>query len=330
MAQAPIARPPAFNVDNWTSANGKWTCPTIAVSDRAGLVEILRLCGPERFDEAYAFLAPEDSFFEYDSLDAVLGPHTQQFQRDDRERLDQVWARASWLADVHIETNILLVIEKSVSLWKDRDICQQIVNARHYRVTVIIVEDSIYKITPVIRKNIDVFVARPVLTEPERRKTYDEFFRGPYDRLALFTAAHAHEAAQGARIVWKNAGQYDDIAHSVRSLVVVEAAGVGRAPFTLIPRHQMRVLNDMSADERRDHMAFVRLDRDVALTEAQTVELFCASRRDLHCFATSRHMPAIQTYLAWIADVRTELLTITDTSCGHMPRVLCDLIVEYL
>jgi len=89
MAQAPIfVRPPAFNVDSWTNAgDGQWTCPVIAVSDRAGLIEILRLCGSERFDEAYAFLASEGSFFEYESLDAVLSPHTQQFPRGDKGAL---------------------------------------------------------------------------------------------------------------------------------------------------------------------------------------------------------------------------------------------------
>jgi len=316
--------PPALNAGEWLDVRLGWTSPCIVVSDRAGLIEILRLCGPERFGEAYAFLAPNQQEQE---LTAMLGPHTQLFAYDEEDRLRQVWGRADYLWQAQRQRrHILLIIEQpSTFLHRALFFQEMVCNVRTNGITLIVIERSIHITPPVILENADASVAHPVLTERESRKTYRDFFSRSYDQLASFTAAHAHETAQGARIVWKNAGQHDDIAHSVRSLV-----GADRGPFTLQPHHQMRTLNDMSDDERREHMAFVGLNKDVALTAAQTVELFCASGRDLHCFATSRHMPAIQTYLAWIADVRAELLAITDTSCGHMPRVLCDLIVEYL
>jgi len=48
--------PSAFSLDRFT---GHLAYPLIVVSDHAGLVEVLRLCDPGRFDEAYAFLAPD-------------------------------------------------------------------------------------------------------------------------------------------------------------------------------------------------------------------------------------------------------------------------------
>jgi len=178
MAQAPIfGHPPAFNVDSWTDdGDGKWTCPVIAVSDRAGLVEILRLCGPERFDEAYAFLAPDDSFFGRTSIAAVLGPHTQQFRRDDRERLDQVLDRA-----MPGETNMLLVLENS-SAWNDRKFIQQIEDARHHRITLILVESLISGMSSTMRARVDAIVVHPALDEVESRVMYEDFFSNYYSR----------------------------------------------------------------------------------------------------------------------------------------------------
>jgi len=171
---------------------------------------------------------------------------------------------------------------------------------------------------PDVRVNLDVFVPHPVLTEHERRKIYDDFFRGPYDRLVNFTAAHRREAAHDARLVYS----INDVV--ARSLTV--AKDVDRAPFTLRPANQARALSDMSIEERQAHVDSIRAGTDIALTPSQAVELFRASGRVLHDFSRSRHYA----YLVWLTHVHAELLAITETSCGHLPRVLCDLIVEYL
>jgi len=82
----------------------------------------------------------------------------------------------------------------------------------------------------------------------------------------------------------------------------------------------------MSIDERRAHMETIHTGADVALTPSQAAELFRTNGSILHDFSRSRHYA----HLLWLAHLYAELLAITETSCGHMPRVLCDLIIEHL
>jgi len=224
---------------------------------------------------------------------------------------------------------MLLVLENPSELWGDQPFFDGLVcNGHNNHITVIVIERLISEISHQIRNNTDVIVAPPVLDEHEMLQAYDGYF-GCYDQQENFAAAHAHEVARGARLVFVN-GPGGRVADVVRSLVV-EAVGGGnadRAPFTLLPTEQARTLANISAQERLAHMGSIRDGQDIVLSAPQTLELFRASDRVLDDFAHSRHLQAVRA--EWIPYVLADLLAITETSCGHMPRVICELILEYL
>jgi len=323
-----VERPAALSVDTWVRRDGRWMSPLIVIPDRASLVEILRLCGCDRFHEAYAFLTRD--YLPYcEELQVVLGPHAQQFENGDTERLRQVWEHAEYLYSAHQgELCTLLVLELPLRDWRRSLFFQEVVrNARNQRMTVMIVEREADYLG-FIRYELDTLVVKQCLNSSSTDSTWDKFFRC-YDERAQFAAAHALEKAHGARLVYLLNGTYNDLIHTVRSLTI-DVLRHDRDIFTLKLPHQSRLTADMDAAELDRCTTALLTGQDVFVTQEMALQLFHRSNRSTIEFAQSRHAAAIILYAAWLARALTELLAITDTSCGHFPLVLCTLVQSFL
>lgn len=101
-------------------------------------------------------------------------------------------------------------------------------------------------------------------------------------------------------------------------------------PFVFqFPRLE-RSLFDMSTDEQEMRMHMFLSMKDAPLTSKQAIELFRISHRNVDDFEDSRFLPTLTAYLAQIECMKIQLLEVTNTSYGHLPNVLCELIVDYI
>jgi hypothetical protein len=328
-----VVDPPALDMTPWVDPNyHSWFSPTIAVPDRASLVKVLRLCGSDRFQEAYTFLLPHDYPPYCTELPIVLGEHTRQFAYNDTQRLRQVIQRTEMLCMQRPDrvVHTLVILECPSATWKRAEFFQELAcNARHKRITLVLIEPSVQNILPPVRPSLDVFVTRSAaVSERERRKIHEEYF-SCYGSLAAFTAAHTRERNRDAHLVWIHAGMHNDVANSVRSLGMHDN-DTTRESFVLQPIHAMTLHHDMSTIDRDMALSTMRLGCDVHVTEAQALGLFRASGCKPTDFAASSHASAIATYVTWLEAASVDLLAITNTSYGHMPCVLCNIILLFL
>jgi hypothetical protein len=120
--------------------------------------------------------------------------------------------------------------------------------------------------------------------------------------------------------------RYEDVSHTIFSLAQAPGSCT-REPFSLEPLYHTRGMADMVKVERDMAMAALLTGQDAFVTEKQACQLFLASAHVPFDFTNSRHAAAIAA--TWLAHAHAELLAITHTSYGHLPRVLCDLIMSY-
>ena len=292
--------------------------------DRASLIEILRLCSHDRFQEAYAFLQPGLTDFE-NELSVMLGANTQKFEAGDKERLLQVWNHAKYMHKANRETTRLMILEFPFLSYLDRvaGFREILNNARNVGLTLIVIEQHIQMSFGLWA---DTAVANKRQTTVEQETAWRTFFLC-YDKPTTFAAAYALERAHGSRLVYVANGVYNDVEGTVRSLAVDNIA-INRDVFTF--QLPTRFVNNMDKTEHDRYMSALLTGQDAFVTQEMALQLFHTTTLSPEEFAASRHAKAITTYAAWLAHLQVELLAITDTSCGHLPRVLCKLIEAYV
>jgi hypothetical protein len=176
----------------------------------------------------------------------------------------------------------------------------------------------------VLLHDLDVVVLPCQLDKHSYIDAYHQF-QTCYTHLEDFVADHVRERAHGAYLVLMP----HCIEHKISSLAQAPRLPYDREPFILEPLHHARGIVGMSKAERDMAMAALSTGEDAYVTEEQARQLFHVSKCAPNAFAASRHADAIVAYTAWIVYAHSELLAVSETSCGHLPRVLCDLIVSY-
>jgi hypothetical protein len=346
-SEADESLPPPLDAASWHLPDGRWSHPLILVPDRASLAEVLRVCGRNRFDEAYAFLLPDNQLRRpCPELEAVLGPYTQRFSPDELEHVQHVYKFAHVLYHHtpvgQTDACVLMVLEYTLdSIWRRMALFNVICgNAHTYGITLIVVSTVgvPWDLPLQTRANADAIVAphRFVRTR-DQSKAFDETFAA-YETRAAFDVAHEHARAQGARLVWLNTGKQHEVQHAVCSLVVPpdnydddDAPVSTRDPFQLAPKRHMLSADEWSLELAQVSVYMLLAGIDTAISQAQAVQVFRYNgNRPASAFAASRHHDAMIAYETHLAHVHTALLEVNDTPCGHLPRVLCDLIVAYL
>jgi hypothetical protein len=227
-------------------------------------------------------------------------------------------------AKEHRRINILVVIEGISAMRNQRWFEEMISTCRHYRITFVLIGNQPQDVGHLTLINADVLVLGSGLSERSYRRMFEDVF-SCYVRLQLFKDAHARVSARDSNLVWVNAGAYDDVYHSIFSLALPFD---DQKSYVLEPLYHARSISDMEEAELAEVVGALLSGKDAFVSERQALQLFRTGTHSPDDFANSRYASAI--YAAWIAHVHTELLAIRNTSCGHVPQVLCHLVIAFL
>jgi hypothetical protein len=325
--------PPALSLAPWTNVGSTTReSPLIIVSDRAALVTVLGLCEPTRFAEVYAFLAHEENDTSVAMLEAVLGPHAQQFDVSQaKERVPHILAHADELCARFVQSGnpprLLLVVQQACAIWRRASLLETLLaNSRYRHITLVLLEPSAQALAHGAHMQADMYIAPCKFWSQSEKARAFQFFCACYDRPQDFADVHKRAQTQHARLVWVNNNTYNSVSDVMRSLAVPPSLAVDELVPLWPTRHAFSP-GDMTAQGRERCIARMLLSGGGGDTLVSRMQALWLARRLPHhtalqqaLAASSHHQPAI----AQQAHVRAHFLVI-----ANLPAVLCDLVLDY-
>jgi len=102
----------------------------------------------------------------------------------------------------------------SLAFMKTGFLAELACNCRNSNISLWFTLQNFNQVTPVVRENCDIFLTNLTSNISIQKKMFTEFF-SCFGTLECFVAALEHCAQKFGSMVWRNAGEFDDIEHSV-------------------------------------------------------------------------------------------------------------------